>query len=212
MKAAAVSTLLAWTAVLLIAPLSIYLYLDTEHWRDAWEISGILYSGFSRWALPILGLIMGMLLTWSFLIGSVWLGYSGRPAFYYSFVAVGMAAMLMALYFLVWWAEFPRSRDRLIVTVAPWLPWLLAAAISVKVCAAAGCARHLQTCGLISRRHIAIFVCLWLVATSCLLFRAWLLSPRIEWLRYTLLLVALCIIPAARLAATPITIAWNRHR
>ncbi|HJQ80105.1 MAG TPA: hypothetical protein VJ828_09125, partial [Lacipirellulaceae bacterium] len=38
MKAAAVSTTLAWAALMIIAPLSIYLYLDIEHWRDAWEM------------------------------------------------------------------------------------------------------------------------------------------------------------------------------
>ncbi|HEX2475779.1 MAG TPA: hypothetical protein VHK01_13595 [Lacipirellulaceae bacterium] len=212
MKAAALSTTLAWLAVLLIAPLCIYLYLDTEHWRDAWEMSGILYSGFSRCILPILGLVMAMLLTWSLLIGSIWLGYSGRPGFYYSFVSVGTASLLTAMCFLVWWVEFPRSRDRFVVNALPWLPWLLATAISVKVWFAAAFAERLQLRGLISRRHVAVFLCVWIAATSFLVLRAWLLSPRIEWLRCTLLLMALCVIPAARLAATPLTIAWNRHR
>jgi hypothetical protein len=212
MKAAALSTILAWTAVLLIAPLAIYLYLDTKHWQDAWQMSGIFYSGFSQWALPILGLVMAMLLTWSLLIGSIWLGYSGRPAFYYSFVAIGMAGLLTALSFLVWWAEFPRSRDRLFVRLLPWQPWLLAALVTAKVWAAAACAPWLRRRRLISSRHIAIFLYVWLAATSCIVFRAWILSPRIEWLRCTLLLGALCVIPAARLAATPLAIAWNRHR
>jgi hypothetical protein len=212
MKAAALSTLLAWAAVLLVAPLCIYLYLDTEHWREAWEVSGILYSKFSQWALPVLGLVMAMLLTWRLLIGSIWLGYSGRPGFYYSLVAIGMAGLLTALYFLVWWAEYPRSRDKMIVSTLPWLPWLLAAYLTVKVWAAARCADQLHRRRLISTRHIGLFVCIWLAATSCILFRAWLLSPRIEWLRCTLLLGALCVIPVARIAAAPITIAWNRHR
>jgi hypothetical protein len=212
MKAAALSTVLAWVAVLLVAPLCIYLYLDTEHWREAWEMSGILYSKFSQWALPVLGLIMAMLLTWRLLIGSIWLGYSGRTGFYYSLVAIGMAGLLTALYFLVWWAEFPRSRDKMIVSILPWLPWLLAAYLTAKVWAAARCADQLHRCRLISTRHIGLFACIWLAATSCILFRAWLLSPRIEWLRCTLLLGALCVIPVARIAAAPIAIAWNRHR
>ncbi len=212
MKAAALSALLAWAILLLVAPLCIYLYLDTEHWLDAWEMVGILYSDFSRWALPILGLIMAMLLTWSFLIANVWLGYSGRPAFYYSFVVVGMAGLLAALYFLVWWAESPHSRDDFVVNVLPWLPWLLAAATAAKAWAAAASAHLLHRRRLVSRQHIAIFLYAWLAATSCLMYGGWLLSPRIEWLRDTLLLVALCMIPAARLAATPLTVAWNRHR
>jgi hypothetical protein len=108
--------------------------------------------------------------------------------------------------------EFPRSRDRFVVNALPWLPWLLATAISVKVWFAAAFAERLQLRGLISRRHVAVFLCVWIAATSFLVLRAWLLSPRIVWLRCTLLLMALCVIPAARLAATPLTIAWNRHR
>jgi hypothetical protein len=212
MKAAALSTILAWAALMIIAPLSIYLYLDIEHWRDAWEMFGIIYLPLSHWALPILSLVMGMLLTWSLLIGSIWLGCSGRPAFYYSFVAVGMAALLTTLVFLVWWAESPRSRDNLIVNLLPWLPWLLAAAISAKVWAAVGCAHQLRRRRLISSGHIAVIFCVWLAATSCFFFHAWLMSPRIEWLRIILVLMALCIIPVARIAAAPLTIAWNRHR
>jgi hypothetical protein len=212
MKVAAISTFLTWTVLILIAPLCIYLYLDTEHWHNAWETSGVLYSDFSRWALPILAVVMAMLLTWGFLVANIWLGYSGRPVFYYSFVAVGMAGLLAALYFLVWWASSPRSRDNFIVNVLPWLPWLLATAIAAKAWTATACAHLLHRRRLVSRRHIAVFLCIWLAATSCLMYRGWLLSPRIEWLRDTLLLVALCMIPAARLAAAPLTIAWNRHR
>ena len=175
-------------------------------------MSGILYSGSSRWALPMLAVVMAMLLTWSFLIANVWLGYSGRPGFYYSFVAVGMAGLLAVLYSLVWWAESPRTRDNFIVNVLPWLPWLLAAAIAAKAWAAAACASLLHRRRLVSGQQIAIFLCVWLAATSCLMYRVWLLSPRVEWLQDTLLLVALCMVPAARLAAVQLTLAWNRHR
>ncbi|HEY3391650.1 MAG TPA: hypothetical protein VGK58_03010, partial [Lacipirellulaceae bacterium] len=212
MKAAALSTIVAWAALMILAPLSISLYLDIEHWRDAWEMFSIIYSPLSQWGLPILGLVMGMLLTWSLLIGNIWLGYSGRPAFYYSFVAFGMAGLLMTLVFLVWWAESSRSRDDLIVNLLPWLPWLLAAAISAKVWAAVGCACQLRSRRLISSKYIAVFFCVWLTATSCLVFQGWLLSPRIEWLRNVFMLIALCMIPIARIAATPLAIARNRHR
>jgi hypothetical protein len=175
-------------------------------------VFGILYSDYSRSALSILAVVMAMLLTWSLLIANVWLGYSGRPAFYYSLVAIGMAGLFGTLYFLVWWAEFPRSRDDFVVHVLPWLPWALAAAISAKVWAAAVAAYRLQSCQLVASRHIAIFVYAWLAAALCLVYGGWLLSPRIEWLRDMLLLAALCTIPLARLVATPLTIAWNRHR
>ncbi len=213
MKAAAVSTLFAWTVLLLIAPLCIYLYLDSEHWHDAWEMSGILYSGFSRWALPMLAVVMAMLLTWSFLIGNVWLGYSGRPAFYYSFVSgrngratggalfsrvVGGVSALTR--------QFHRER----------------AALAAMAACGGSCGEGLGLgclCFFFASPPVGFRTtdqpsscASGSPATSCLMYCGWLLSPRIEWLRDTLLLVALCMIPAARLAATPLTIAWNRHR
>jgi hypothetical protein len=212
MKVAAVSTLLAWTALLLIAPLCVYIYLDTEHWPEMWETLRVLYSPMSQWAVPILGVVMAMVLTWSLLIGNICLGYSGRPAFYYSLVALGMMGLLATLYFLGWWAANPRDRDILLVRVLPWLPWLLAVFVTVKVWTAAWCTHRLQQRHLISRRHIASYLCVWMAATACLMLCAWLVSPGIEWLRNLLMLAMLCLIPAARVAATPLTIAWNRHR
>jgi hypothetical protein len=211
-KAAACSTLLAWMALLLLAPICIYLYCDTEHWREVWRTSGLIYSPFAQWAVPILALVAAMTLTWSLLIGSMWLGYSGRTGYFYSFVSIGMAAFLATLVFLIWWQDHPHQRGDQVANVLSWMPWGLATLVTAKAWFAAWCARQLLRRRLISNRSIAVFVCIWLGAVTCLMSCAWLISPRIEWPRNMLILAGLCAIPAARLAATPLAIAWNRHR
>jgi hypothetical protein len=212
MKVAAVSTLLAWAALVIVAPVCIYLYCDTEHWHDAWQISGIIYSPFSQWALPILWLATAVLLTWGMMIGNIWLGYSGRPVVYYAFVVVGMAVFLTALLIFAMYLERPRSWQNAWVRTLSWLPWAFAAFISTKAWFAVWCGSRLRRRGLISHRNITVYSYLWLAAATCLVFRAWLISPGIEWLRNLLMLFALCVIPLARVAATPLAIAWNRHR
>jgi hypothetical protein len=212
MKAAAASTLLAWAALLVVAPLCIYLYCDTKHWYGAWQISGLIYSPFSQWALPVLWMVMAMLLTWSLMIGNIWLGYSGRPAFYYAFVVVGMAVFLTALVIFASNLERPRYWQNTWLRTLTWLPWAFAAFISAKAWFAVWCGSRLRSRGLISDRNIKVYACLWLAAAICLVFRSWLQSPGIEWLRNLLMLFALCVIPLARVAATPLAIAWNRHR
>jgi hypothetical protein len=212
MKAAACSTLIAWCVMFLVAPLCIYLYCDTEHWRDFWRMSGIIYSPFSQWALLVLGLVMAILLTWSLMIGSVWLGYSGRPVFYYSFAALGITALMAVLIVYAWWLQEPRDWADTWVRSLAWMPWVLATVVIVKVWLAVSCSDQLRRRGLISSRSIATYMFIWLAATACLVLRAALASYGIEWFRNILILAALCVVPAARIALTPLTIAWNRHR
>jgi hypothetical protein len=212
MKAAACSTLIAWSVMFLVAPLCIYLNCDTEHWRDLWRMSGLIYSPFSQWALVILGLVMAILLTWSLMIGNVWLGYSGRPVFYYSFVVLGITALMAVLIVYAWWLQEPRDWADTWVRSLPWLPWVLATVVIAKVCLAVRCSDQLRRRGLISSRSIATYMFIWLAATACLVLRAALASYGIESFRNILILIALCVIPAARIALTPLMIAWNRHR
>jgi hypothetical protein len=212
MKVAAASTLLAWAALLIIAPLCLYLFCDTEHWRGIWRIWGIIYSPFSQWAIPILGLVMAMLLTWGLVIGNIWLGFAGRPGFYYSLVVLGTAAFLTALILYAWCLDRPSDWEDTGVRALGWLPWVLATCAAAKIWFALWCARRLRSRTLVSNRNIAAYLSIWLAATACLVFRAWLVSPGIEWLRNMLMLLALCVVPVARVAAAPLAIAWNRHR
>jgi hypothetical protein len=212
MKAAACSTLLAWAALLLIAPLCIYLYGDTWHWHDIWRNLGIIYSPLCRVLVPTFMLIAAILLTWSLMVGRMWLGFSGRPWFYYSLVIVGMCAFFALLGLATWWQDHPHQRGNGFVELLPWLPWILAAGVTTKIWCAVVCSQKILRARMISHRNMFTFVCAWLVAAACFVLFAWMLSRSVEWLRDTLVLSGLFLIPAVRLAATPLAIAWNRHR
>ena len=95
MKAAACSALVAWAILLLVAPTCIYLFCDTKHWSDALDGSRQCFIPRSpSGCCPILGLVGAMLVTWSLLVRSIWLGYSGRAGFYYSLTGIGLTAFV----------------------------------------------------------------------------------------------------------------------
>jgi hypothetical protein len=162
--------------------------------------------------IPILLVAAVILVTWSALVASIWVGYCGRAGIFYSSTAFSAAGLISLLVLTVWWADHPQSRGDFAVVWAPRLPWLLAAAFAMKMWLAAWAASHARRRQLISRDAIARYLGFWLVATGLLVWLAWLISPRVLWLRDTLILAALLAVPLARIAAAPLTIAANRHR
>jgi len=94
----------------------------------------------------------------------------------------------------------------------PWLPWALATLFTAKIWSAVVAVRELRRRSIISDRGIMIYACVWLIATACLVLCSWLTSPRIEWLRNTMTLIALSSIPVVAIALAPFSVARNRHR
>ena len=66
--------------------------------------------------------------------------------------------------------------------------------------------------GLASSCAIVGYLVFWGMSTGCLLLLAAFISPRIEWLRYSLYLAALLAVPLVRVQAASLAVAWNRHR
>jgi hypothetical protein len=212
LKSAACSALVAWATLLILAPTGIYFFCDTSHWRHLWVQTGYLYAPISHSILPILQLLCAMVLTWCVLVRNIWLGYSGRPTFYYTLSGFGLATFVLAFFSFVWWLDHPRSHGQSFVAMLPWMPWALAFVVTIKVWLTTWFARKLSRLNLISDCAIAKYAGIWLAATMCLVLYAWLLAPRIEYFRNMAMLAGLCAIPAVGIAITPLTIAWNRHR
>jgi hypothetical protein len=212
LKAAACSALVTWAIVLLVAPTLIYLFCDSTHWHHLWKQTGFIYAPFSHWVLPFLAITCGILLTWSLLVRNIWLGYSGRPVFYYTLSGIGLNAFVFVFFFFVWWLDHPRQQGDRIVDMMQWMPWLLATAVTVKAFSATWLSAKLHRDRLISACGLAKYAVVWLTATSTLVLYAYLFAPRIEYFRNTTILLALCTIPAVTIALAPRTIAWNRHR
>jgi hypothetical protein len=111
-----------------------------------------------------------------------------------------------------WWAEHPQSFDDFAVVWASRVPWLLAVGFAMKVWLAAWAASHALRRKLISWQGIVRYLGFWFLATGLVVSLAWLISPRVLWLRNTLILTAVLTVPLTRIAAAPLTMAANRHR
>lgn len=213
MKSAAWSTLTAWTTLFVLAMPWVYATCNLKTVREFGNVFATIYSPISLWLIAILAVISAMLLTWSLLVGSIWLGQSGRHGVYYSIVGVSLAAYLVLLLAgLIWLVDSPAVSGERFVGLLPWLPWVLAALVTAKTWAATAMLLQARKKRLISDRSATVYVCLWLAVTVCLVALACVLSPRVLWLRDTLILGAILALPLARLAAAPLAVAWNRHR
>jgi hypothetical protein len=212
MKTAAASALLAWAVLLTVAPSWMLATCDVRHLRDLWGQFQLVYSPFSEWAIPILLIEAAILVTWSQLVGSIWVGHFGRPAFFYTATAFSAASLITLLVLTIWWGDHPQSRGNFAVVWAPRIPWLLAACFVLKVWLAGWATSRTLRRELVSRQAMLCYLGFWVIATGLLVWLAWLVSPRVLWLRDTLILAALLAVPLARIAAAPLTIAANRRR
>jgi hypothetical protein len=212
MKAAALSTLLAWAVLLVVAPLWLWLIGDLEDLRSLWGNFCLIYSPLARWVIPSLVLLAAILLTWNFLIGSIWTGMSGRALLYAGAAGFSLACFVCILVFLTLCLDAPGEHSGVFVAMLPWLPWTLAGCFILKACGAAAAFGSLRRRHLVATGTVGRYVCVWMVGTFCLLVLAGLVSPRVEWFRDVLCLAGLLMFPITRVAAAPLAVAHNRHR
>ncbi len=208
LKVTILSTLAAWLLVLIAIPLGL-------------TISGTLpvviervNEGIEAFGMPrvIVVLLLGILglaaSTWKRLVNSLFIDLTGREW-------VIKSSVLLVLFFLV--IIWPIGRwlhddGEALTALLDALPWILAALVCVKMSAAAWIARRLYDRGLVSDRVLVTGAAAWLGAVFALygLFAWFWTTPQVA--RYFLLLVAILEIPLARVSASPLALAWNRHR
>jgi hypothetical protein len=213
LKAAAISTLLAWALLLTLAPLWLWLVGDAADLYSLWKVFCAVYSPFARVAIPMLLLVAAVILTWSLLSGSIWAGASGRPVVFAGSIVFGIVCFLSFLAFVTWWSlDEPGAASDFVASALPWLPWMLAAAFLVKAWAAVLCWREAYRRHLLSTRTIVAYLSVWAFATGSVAALACIVSPRVAWFRDLLLLAALLVVPLARVGAAPLALHRNRHR
>jgi hypothetical protein len=209
LKTAALSTAIAWALLLVVALPWLLLACDTRDLRGWWRAFTTIYHPAAQWTILSLLLLAAMVLTWRLMIVSLWSGLYGRPWFFVSTVGVGSVGVIVLI---GWWFLMEVDGTALLVDWLPWAPWLLAGAFLLKSWAALGAWRLAHGRGLVSRAFVGAYLSTWLGATSCLLTLAFCLSPRIDWLRLTLILVALLLCPLARIGLAAVSLGENRHR
>lgn len=204
LQAAAWSTAAAWLLVLVATPIALiwshtYALVATE-WRDLARIVG------SARAAAFTALLVAMFVSWTWrqLVQSLLVGLTGRDWL----VKGSMLAMLLLLALcgplMVWIAND--------VQVQAWLwhalLWIPAALVGLKLALSSWVATRVT----LTDRSAVLGAAGWLAAVLALYaLLSWMFgTPFIP--RYQLMLIAVLMVPLARLAASPMSIAWNRHR
>ena len=218
MKVAALSAGISW--LLVSAFLSVWLPL----WADLAPLSMIRigfwmiydHSVSPQYVIAALSLIAGLFLTWKFLVGGLWIGLSGNRRFFVASAAVYWLVAIMGIISLV--MLFEQKSVRTWIRDDPnrllsYLEWIAALAIIVKFWLAAFSWRK------ISSQRVHKYLLIWLGSAFCLMALALLvwagarfyLSLDADRLRNLLILIALLVIPFARLGLAPSALARNRH-
>lgn len=211
-KCAACSTLLTWGILLAIGPLWIGLAGNLHTLNEVGAFARQLYSQRSLNLISILTFVVGILLTFSFMINALWIGLCGQTRLFYSAASASIVVFTTLAILIGCLVEDADWQTTSLVRIVPWLPWVLAALFLVKVWAAAWTVRETLRRKLALRRTILTYICFWLVATALLVATAWILASQVPWIRNLLMLCAMLAIPLARIGAAPLALARNRHR
>jgi hypothetical protein len=229
LKVAALSAVTSW--LLVVAFLSAWLPFWAKLDQLAmvrvafWMAYG--HSMTAQYFIGALSLITGIFVTWKFLVGGLWVGLSGSRKWFVASAAAYALALLLAMIanvILLHHVEEVRSwvRDdpnRLL----SWCVWLAAACVIAKFWLAAFSWRNIR------RDRVQKYLLAWFCGTICLIALALLLwaggllvMALMEFfdflpldplrLRGLLILVALLVIPFARIGLAPASLAKNRHR
>ncbi len=198
------ATLTGWALALLAAFLGLGL---SGKWR---EVAGApLFQTHSAWEVAA-GLAAGcaglLLLTWLGLVVNLWIGLTGRRWLINAFGAVPVG-VFVALALLASWLS---SHAQVPAALAA-LPYVLAAAVVLKLLLACGLARVLWRRGLMHPAALAAAAAVWVVAVvGAVAVLGWLASDRVSFA--TVVLGVVLFLPLNRFAAAPLALAWNRHR
>jgi hypothetical protein len=207
LKMTAWSTIAAWVVVLFAVPLALELSGTSavllERWHRLSEVVGT-----PRAVVALLLILSGCIAaTWKQLVQSLYIGLTGRESL---IKGIGFLALVF-LFFVGPIAEWIIDSGRL-GELWSGLPLIFAVLVGFKIIIAAWIAVRLYHTRLLSDRTLVTGAACWCVAVLALYgVLVWLLNtPHVP--HYLLMLLAILAIPLARLSATPLALAWNRHR
>jgi hypothetical protein len=197
LKVATVSVGLSWFLILTFVSLWISL------WGENLQLPHI------RPHLAALSLVAAMLVTWRFMVGSLWLGLSGNTKIFTMTIIPYAAIPLFVVPALV--ITSMRRRQSLtgwflnnLDWIVPALTWMAAIALIVKVVLSIYAWREVPF------RQLRPYIMFWIAGTSCLLWLAISLQTGLS--NRLPILIALLLIPVVRPGVAVKSLARNRHR
>jgi hypothetical protein len=208
LKMTTLSTLAAWSLVLVAIPLALILSgtwpVVIERARQGIEIAGTVRA-IAIVLLVLLGLLAS---TWKRLVQGLCIGMTGREWLIKSSVLLALLVLVIIGPVAEGISASPNAQAALWDAV----PWIPVGLVCVKMPAAAWIAIRLYDSRLLSDRTLVTGAAWWLVAVIALYgLLAWVVAtPLVP--RYFLLSIAMLEVPLARVSAAPLALAWNRHR
>jgi len=214
---AAVSTAVSWLFVFAFVALWFPLWANLDSLAivrgTLWMIHG--HSVYPQYVMTVLLVIAGMLLTWRFMIGGLWLGLAGNPRVF-AFSAAPYVILPLFVLPAVLITERP-ILDWIVENTHRWLPvvvWIAAGGVVIKFWLAAFSWRRIEP------HYVRRYLPVWLSGAACLGVLAFMLGDLLSLflpedtyrLRNLLILVGLQIVPVARLGLAPAFLDRNRHR
>ncbi len=208
LEMAARSTLATWLLVIVAVPLAL-------QWSGTWPMVEHRAIRFAEIVSVPHAIVFGLLVlatlmvsTWKQLVQSLYIGLSGREW-------IARSVLVAALVFITVIGpvvQFVVDHDSARAVLWNSLPAILAALVACKMLAAGWVAARLARSGLLRDRTLARGAAGW-TATVFVLYGvlAWLVSgPLVP--QFVLVLIAILLVPLARVSAAPLALAWNRHR
>jgi hypothetical protein len=157
---------------------------------------------------PIVTLVILLLLTWKSMVGSLWVGLTGRKwvetANSFTFIGVIFVGIGAGL----WVGFHPELHQPTLAAV----PWLLGLVLLVKLAAAGFVVRGLIHSHLTTPAGAAMMAAIWLVVVGSLCGLAMLLLPPEYATPKSIIPGIALFIPFCRIAGAPLALDWNRHR
>jgi hypothetical protein len=208
LRAAALSTLVAWALVVVAVPLAVILTGNLETavgwWRQAQQ------------EVPALQIVAGLLAatillvgcTWKRLVDSLFLGLTGRE-WVMAWAVLGFMAVSIGLGLVgTWISKHPETHEHLLAL----LPWLLGLLIACRLSVAGVALRAGLRRRVLEPRTAVRWVTAWVCVAATLFGLLAYAVPAERVPVSDLAFAVLFAMPMARLTATPLALAWNRHR
>jgi hypothetical protein len=204
LKVAALSVGLAWLAVLAFLVLWLGLWANVEQLNELWDSGVALYGVVSLRATLFLSVVAVALLTWVFMVDSLWVALLGSKRWLVVYGIVSVAIFGAGIWGAVFWVK--HFDWKYIEQYVKWLGWALVSAVILKSWLAVFSWRK------VSPKRVLHYAIIWSGGTACFVALALLTCPNLFWLKHLVILASLLVLPLARLGLAPLSLSKNRHR
>lgn len=208
LKVAALSTLAAWTFVALLVPTMVVLTGNLGQVAVWWHQGLRDYHTVKVIAGIMAGSTFLLVWTWKRQVDGLFISLTGRQWVAALAIFLGFLWIVTVVYVAAWIYKRPATHA---ITLSG-LPWLLGLLILCRLLATGWAVRQALLQGLLERRTLLHWVVGWLWVGSALFgLLAWIV-PLDQVPYYYVAFGVLFALPMTRLAASPLVLAWNRHR